>query len=126
MRRSLTAALAALTTVAAVAGPAGPATATHRGEPVTGTYAAGSPSWRSLPTTYAGSDAGAPTDATVVVDPSQVRQRYAGIGFSIDETSVSNLWKLTPPSARRPSACSSTRAPGPASTGSGSPSAAPT
>ncbi|BCJ52516.1 hypothetical protein Asp14428_39910 [Actinoplanes sp. NBRC 14428] len=96
MRRSLTAALAALTTVAAVAGPAGPATATHRGEPVTGTYAAGSPSWRSLPTTYAGSDAGAPTDATVVVDPSQVRQRYAGIGFSIDETSVSNLWKLTP------------------------------
>lgn len=98
MRRSMTAALAVLTTVAAtVLSPAGPAAATYRGQPVTGTYSAGAAkAWQPLPTTYVGSDAGAPTDATVVVDPSQARQRYAGIGFSIDETSVSNLWKLTP------------------------------
>ena len=32
----------------------------------------------------------------MVIDPSTLRQRYSGIGFSLDETSVSNLWKLTP------------------------------
>ncbi|SMD19227.1 carbohydrate-binding protein [Kibdelosporangium aridum] len=64
---------------------------------VTGTYSAGSDNtWRQLPPVRIGRDSGAPADATVVIDPSQLRQRYTGIGFSIDETSVSNLWKLTP------------------------------
>ncbi|MEV3854155.1 hypothetical protein AB0J38_07490 [Streptomyces sp. NPDC050095] len=59
-------------------------------------------SWRSLPSvrTAAGADAGGPVDATVVADPEAARQQYSGIGFSLDETSVSNLWKLTPAKRR--------------------------
>ncbi|MDY7088183.1 MAG: carbohydrate-binding protein [Actinomycetota bacterium] len=59
----------------------------------TGSYSTGAANaWLPLPRT----PAGAKVDTTVVVDPSQERQRYSGVGFSIDETSVSNLWKLTP------------------------------
>ncbi|MFF0345142.1 carbohydrate-binding protein [Kribbella sp. NPDC004875] len=57
--------------------------------------------WRALPTAYVGNDDGGAVDATVVVDPSTLRQKYAGIGFSLDETSVSNLWKLTPAERER-------------------------
>jgi glucosylceramidase len=53
-----------------------------------------------LPTTYVGNDAGT-ADATVVIDPSVSRQKYTGVGFSLDETSVSNLWKLTPQERER-------------------------
>ncbi|GID27385.1 hypothetical protein Abr02nite_23680 [Paractinoplanes brasiliensis] len=60
---------------------------------VTGSYSTGAANaWVPLPKTAPG----AKVDTTVVVDPSQERQQYSGIGFSIDETSVSNLWKLTP------------------------------
>ncbi|MCO8273187.1 carbohydrate-binding protein [Actinoplanes sp. TRM 88003] len=95
MKRPLTAALAvastALTLVAAQPATAGGARAT-----VTGTYSAGAAdAWKALPSTRVGDGAGRAVDATVVVDPSQQRQRYSGIGMSIDETSVSNLWKLT-------------------------------
>ncbi|MEV4754925.1 carbohydrate-binding protein [Micromonospora sp. NPDC049559] len=110
MRRSTSAALVAASATASVLLAAAlPATATaasasagtgnhpQRGNPVTGTYSTDAGTgWRELPTVRVGDDPGGPVDATVVADPSQVRQRYAGIGFSLDETSVSNLWKLTP------------------------------
>ncbi|AGL14274.1 carbohydrate-binding protein [Actinoplanes sp. N902-109] len=91
MRRTLT---AVLVTAAAVLVAAGPADAHPQ---VTGTFSTGSSAWRPAPAVAAGGAA----DATVVVDPSQTRQRYAGIGFSLDETSVSNLWKLTPAERER-------------------------
>ncbi|MFE4424757.1 carbohydrate-binding protein [Streptomyces sp. NPDC056817] len=70
---------------------------TGEGRVVTGTYSTGgAQAWRPLPSVRMGDDAGSPSDATVVVDPSTTRQKYSGIGFSLDETSVSNLWKLTP------------------------------
>ncbi|WP_250033347.1 carbohydrate-binding protein [Paractinoplanes maris] len=97
MKRPLTAALAvASTAVTLLAGQ--PATAHKpRGELVTGTYSTGAANaWASLPTTRVGDGTGRAVDATVVVDPGRQRQHYSGIGMSIDETSVSNLWKLTP------------------------------
>jgi glucosylceramidase len=70
---------------------------TGEGRVVTGTYSTGgAQAWRPLPSVRMGDDTGSPADATVVVDPSTTRQKYSGIGFSLDETSVSNLWKLTP------------------------------
>ncbi|MCW2915554.1 MAG: glucosylceramidase [Actinomycetia bacterium] len=103
MRRSITATLVAVSaTVAALtAAPSAAATATagraQNDSFVAGTYSTGAGhGWQQLPTVRLGDDKGAPADATVVVDPSQTRQRYTGIGFSLDETSVSNLWKLTP------------------------------
>ncbi|MFE0630830.1 carbohydrate-binding protein [Streptomyces sp. NPDC058864] len=98
MRRSLIGAAAALTLVV-LAGTesAAPAAVPHHGSPVTGTYSTGAGhAWQSLPDAGSDTSPGTPTDATVVVDPSATRQKYAGIGFSLDETSVSNLWKLTP------------------------------
>jgi glucosylceramidase len=73
--------------------------AAHSPRPhVTGTYSAGSgQAWQALPRT----SPTAPPDATVVIDPSRTRQHYTGVGFSIDETSVSNLWKLTPAERER-------------------------
>jgi len=69
----------------------------ERGAVVTGTYSSGSAqTWQPLPSAYVGNDRGTTPDATVVVDPSTLRQKYSGVGFSLDETSVSNLWKLTP------------------------------
>ncbi|GAA3341136.1 hypothetical protein GCM10020358_31360 [Amorphoplanes nipponensis] len=52
--------------------------------------------WQALPTVRPGPARGGGADATVVIDPGRTRQRYTGVGFSLDETSVSNLWKLTP------------------------------
>jgi glucosylceramidase len=81
---------------------AAPAPAHPRGALVTGTYSAGTADrWAALPDTRVGNDRGQAADATVVIDPSQARQRYSGIGFSLDETSVSNLWKLTPAERER-------------------------
>ncbi|WP_432843878.1 carbohydrate-binding protein [Dactylosporangium sp. CA-092794] len=86
----------ALLTLLTAAAPATAAPA-HRTEVVTGTYSAGAAhAWQPLPAVKVGDRAGSAADVTVVVDPSQIRQRYSGIGFSLDETSVSNLWKLTP------------------------------
>jgi glucosylceramidase len=100
VRRSITAAVVAATAaggVLAAAGPPATAGGAERGAVVTGTYSAGADrAWQPLPTTHLGRDRGPAADTTVVVDPSAPRQRYAGIGFSLDETSVSNLWKLTP------------------------------
>ncbi len=61
---------------------------------VTGTYSAGAAQWQSLPSVRLDKSDKSAT-ATVVIDPSRTEQHYSGIGFSIDETSVSNLWKLT-------------------------------
>jgi glucosylceramidase len=99
VRRSITAALAVVTATGTVLAAALPATAGRpgRGSVVTGTYSAGAGhAWQALPTVRTGPDRGGPADATVVIDPSRARQRYTGVGFSLDETSVSNLWKLTP------------------------------
>ncbi|MEV6166731.1 carbohydrate-binding protein [Streptomyces sp. NPDC051954] len=105
MRRSLTAiAAVAVMTLSTLVG-AGPAAnadraasgSAGRGQVVTGTYSTGGvQAWQPLPDVRTGTDSGGPVDATVVVDPSAARQKYTGIGFSLDETSVSNLWKLTP------------------------------
>ncbi|MCU1678202.1 MAG: glucosylceramidase, partial [Frankiales bacterium] len=95
MRRSVTVTSAVLLLLLA-ASPAAAAPQRH-GAVVTGGYSAGAAhQWESLPAVRVGDDAAAAVDATVVIDPSQARQRYSGIGFSLDETSVSNLWKLTP------------------------------
>ncbi|MFC0625359.1 carbohydrate-binding protein [Kribbella deserti] len=84
----------------AAAGPAVVGDQSGRRAAVTGTYSSGpAQAWQPLPTTYVTdgtSDGAGGVDATVVIDPSALRQRYTGIGFSLDETSVSNLWKLTP------------------------------
>jgi glucosylceramidase len=99
VRRSITPALVAASAAAIVLTAALPASAgrIHRGAVVTGAYSAGGErAWQPLPNTRVGRDTGAPVDATVVIDPSRTRQPYTGIGFSLDETSVSNLWKLTP------------------------------
>ncbi|WP_432991453.1 carbohydrate-binding protein [Dactylosporangium sp. CA-233914] len=96
MRRISTVTSIALLSIIVGTAPATAAPA-HRGETVTGTYSTGAAqAWRPLPTVRVGDNAATAADVTVVVDPSQERQRYAGIGFSLDETSVSNLWKLTP------------------------------
>ena len=102
MKRSTIAALAVASTALTLLSTAPSASAGgHRGALVTGTYSTGSQhTWEPLPTVRVGDEAKSAdakrADATVVVDPSQARQRYSGVGFSIDETSVSNLWKLTP------------------------------
>ncbi|WP_234329241.1 MULTISPECIES: glycoside hydrolase family 30 protein [unclassified Streptomyces] len=105
MRRHLTA-LAAVTTMTLSAlvgaGPAAHADRAAGGPPghgriVTGTYSTGAArAWLPLPAVRTDTDPGGPVAATVVADPDAVRQQYAGVGFSLDETSVSNLWKLTP------------------------------
>jgi glucosylceramidase len=93
VRRSVTAALAVASTTMALA-VTQPALADHGKPKVTGTFSTGAAhAWEPLPLPR---DQHAAADATVVIDPSQARQRYTGVGFSLDETSVSNLWKLTP------------------------------
>jgi glucosylceramidase len=105
VRRSISAAVAAALAAGCVLAAAGlPATAGRpdRGAAVTGTYSSGADqAWQPLPTTQVTRDEAGATDATVVVDPSALRQKYSGIGFSLDETSVSNLWKLTPAERER-------------------------
>ena len=102
MRRSISAATLALVTAGTLTGAtvaAGPANAARPGHGalVTGTYSTGAAhAWQPLPDVRVGDGTGIRADATVVVDPSRTRQSYTGIGFSIDETTVSNLWKLTP------------------------------
>ncbi|MBD3941100.1 carbohydrate-binding protein [Microbacterium sp. NEAU-LLC] len=71
----------------------------------TGTYSSltdGSVQWQPLPaavvekTKKNGKDASpSPVDETIVVDTSQSFQRYRGIGISIDETAVANLFQLS-------------------------------
>lgn len=99
MKRTITAVLAAASTLLAAA-PSVAATSVpghRRDTAVTGTYSAGAThAWQALPTSRLVRGTRGTADATVVVDPAQTRQRYAGMGFSLDETSVSNLWKLTP------------------------------
>jgi glucosylceramidase len=93
VRRSLSPVLAVTSAMAVVLAGAVPAAA-HRRDVVTGTYSTGPEhAWQPV---HGSPDTGGPADATVVVDPSRPRQNYSGIGFSLDETSVSNLWKLTP------------------------------
>ncbi|GAA4597939.1 glucosylceramidase [Actinoplanes octamycinicus] len=86
--------------VAALAATALGAPSHHDAPIVTGTYSAGTAQWQALPPTHL-DESDKSAAATVVVDPSRTEQNYAGIGFSIDETSVSNLWKLTPAERER-------------------------
>ena len=89
--------IAAIGELPATAGRPAAGSWADRGAVVTGTYSSGAAqAWRPLPATHVVRDEGGAGDATVVVDPITLRQRYTGIGFSLDETSVSNLWKLTP------------------------------
>ncbi|MEV6267916.1 carbohydrate-binding protein [Kribbella sp. NPDC051936] len=100
MRRTLGLAVSVAVVAAGIAGGGGSAVA-QRGPVVSGTYSSGPEhAWQALPPAYVGNDTGT-ADATVVVDPSISRQKYTGIGFSLDETSVSNLWKLTPQERER-------------------------
>ncbi|HET6743070.1 MAG TPA: carbohydrate-binding protein [Kribbella sp.] len=99
MRRTLSLAAVVGVVAAGLAAGGGPAMA-QRGAVVQGTYSSGTAHrWEPLPSTYVGNDG--PADTTVVVDPSVSRQQYTGVGFSLDETSVSNLWKLTPAERER-------------------------
>src|SRR3954471_2507742 len=53
----------------------------ERGAVVSGTYSSGSAqTWQPLPSAYVGNDRGTTPDATVVVDPSTLRQKYSGVG----------------------------------------------
>ena len=72
-----------------------------KGTPVSATWSdtSGSTQWVPLDASRFTTDAGTSAQATVVVDPAVTAQRYSGIGISLDETSVSNLWKL--PKAER-------------------------
>ncbi|MER6271438.1 glycoside hydrolase family 30 beta sandwich domain-containing protein [Streptomyces sp900105755] len=101
MRRTITAiaAVTVMTLPLIGAGPSGRTGTggTGHGQVVTGTYSTGAAqAWQPLPVVRTGADPGGAVDATVVADPGALRQKYTGIGFSLDETSVSNLWKLTP------------------------------
>jgi glucosylceramidase len=95
------AAVAAAATVTLAVG-APQASAFGFGTLVQGTYSTGSDhTWQQLPLVWSGNGAGRPVDATVTADPAKTKQGYTGIGFSLDETSVSNLWKLTPANRER-------------------------
>lgn len=101
MRRTLGLAVVVGVVAGGLAAGGVPAAA-QRGAVVTGSYSSGSAqAWQPLPVTYVGGDDNGPVNATVVVDPSTLRQKYSGVGFSLDETSVSNLWKLTPAERER-------------------------
>ncbi|MFG1603892.1 carbohydrate-binding protein [Actinoplanes sp. NPDC049265] len=94
MRRTLTSVIVALTLgLASSAGPASAAPAPA----VAGTYSDSSGHhWTTAPRASNG-----PAGTTVVIDPSRASQAYTGMGFSLDETSVSNLWKLAPAERNR-------------------------
>ena len=97
----------ALLLVPAAAHATSPAAAPHH---VTGTYSSltdGAVQWRPLPdaviekTKKNGKDGPvAPVDETVVIDTSQSFQKYRGVGISIDETAVANLFQLPEPERR--------------------------
>ena len=85
MRRTLGLAVSVAVVAAGIAGGGGSAVA-QRVPVVSGTYSSGPEhAWQALPPAYVGNDTGA-ADATVVVDPSISRQKYTGVGFSLDET----------------------------------------
>ena len=70
---------------------------------VTGTYSSlwdSTAEWTPLSDSVFGPGSVADADATIVVDPAETFQNYEGLGISIDETAVSNLFKL-PESERR-------------------------
>lgn len=88
------------TGVAAASGPdpqRQPAHTPPGGASVTATYsdAAGKIQWEPLQATRFGLQTDGESDASVTVDPSKTFQHYSGVGISIDETGVSNLWKLS-------------------------------
>ena len=62
---------------------------------ISGTYSTGnSKQWQSLDKSYFKDANGEKGDTEIVIDPSVKYQQYQGIGISLDETSVSNLWKM--------------------------------
>lgn len=60
---------------------------------ITGTYSSGSTRWAELADSEFTSTP-KKGDTSIVIDSSIEYQKYEGIGTSLDETSVSNLWKL--------------------------------
>ena len=62
---------------------------------ISGTYSTGnSKQWQSLDKSYFKDANGEKGDTEIVIDPSVKYQQYQGIGISLDETSVSNLWEM--------------------------------
>ncbi|MBL4932232.1 carbohydrate-binding protein [Clostridium paridis] len=64
---------------------------------VQGTYSSGiTHKWETLnPVTFGEDAANDKVDTTITLDPSTKYQEYQGVGISLDETSISNLWKLS-------------------------------
>lgn len=64
---------------------------------VEGTFSAGSShQWEALkPVVFSRDKYDEKIDTVITVDPETKYQEYQGIGISLDETSVSNLWKLS-------------------------------
>lgn len=60
---------------------------------VNGTHSSGSELWQDMDESYFVSGDGN-SDTDIVIDSSIKYQQYKGIGISLDETGVSNLWKL--------------------------------
>ncbi|MDR0381660.1 MAG: hypothetical protein LBH86_06700 [Oscillospiraceae bacterium] len=65
------------------------------GTPVFGTYSAGAVHWADLNTVFFGNDGGETADAVIEIDPATTFQEYDGVGMSLEETSIANLWKLS-------------------------------
>ena len=61
---------------------------------VSGTNSSGNSLWLPIEERYFSNENTGNSDQSIVVDPSIEYQKYAGIGISLDETSISNLWKL--------------------------------
>jgi len=65
---------------------------------ITGTHSATSSDtstwWQPIDSAFLTDKVSEKADVNIVVDPSITYQQYEGIGISLDETSVSNLWKL--------------------------------
>ena len=61
---------------------------------VSGTNSSGNSLWLPVEERYFSNENTSDSDQSIVVDPSIEYQKYAGIGISLDETSISNLWKL--------------------------------
>lgn len=56
---------------------------------------AGGNAWTEQPVVYFAAPSGESADTTIRVDPSKSYQEYLGMGVSFDESSISNLYKIT-------------------------------
>ena len=60
---------------------------------INGTHSSGDVMWQEMDQSYFQTSNGQ-SDTDIIIDPSVKYQKYKGIGISLDETGVSNLWKL--------------------------------